>query len=177
MILENSNGDVQVMDSGAHISDDGLYRYSLWRQWETGKPYALFMGLNPSTADAKKNDHTITKEINFARQRGCGGLMKVNLYAWRAKDRKEILSVADPIGPMNDGLLYHFFNDAVRLEYPIYCAWGNADDDKVVKRVEQVKGILRMCNAKPLAFGFTKSGQPLHPLTLPYKTEPKPWTI
>lgn len=27
-----------------------LYRYSLWRVWDENRPYAMFIGLNPSTA-------------------------------------------------------------------------------------------------------------------------------
>ncbi|MGL4574986.1 MAG: DUF1643 domain-containing protein, partial [Burkholderiaceae bacterium] len=36
--------------SGAEMSECGLYRYSLWRRW-SGEPAAVFIGLNPSTAD------------------------------------------------------------------------------------------------------------------------------
>lgn len=36
----------------AEISPDGMYRYSLERTWDEGKPTVLFICLNPSTADA-----------------------------------------------------------------------------------------------------------------------------
>lgn len=165
------------MISGANISADEKYRYSLWRQWDATKPYALLVGLNPSTANAEKNDHTITKEIEFARRLGCGGLMKANLFAWRATDRDEILRVADPVGPENDMWLWHFFIDAKRLSFPVVCVWGRADNDVVVARAEHVKNGLRTAGVIPLVFGFTKQGQPLHTLTLPYKTEARQWAL
>ena len=42
----------------AEISPDGMYRYSLERTWDEGKPTVLFICLNPSTADAVEDDAT-----------------------------------------------------------------------------------------------------------------------
>ena len=41
-----------ILESSATFSSCRTYRYSLWRRW--GAPeqgYAMFIGLNPSTAD------------------------------------------------------------------------------------------------------------------------------
>lgn len=39
------------------MSEDGRYRYRLWRQWDRGPVMAWIM-LNPSTADAHTDDPT-----------------------------------------------------------------------------------------------------------------------
>ena len=41
------------MKKGAVLSRDRLYRYALWREWDTSKGTCVFIGLNPSAADAK----------------------------------------------------------------------------------------------------------------------------
>ena len=59
-------------------------------------PLILFIGLNPSTADETKNDPTIRRCINFAKDWGYGGVMIANLFAFRStspeimKQQKEI---------------------------------------------------------------------------------------
>ncbi|HDR2355042.1 TPA: DUF1643 domain-containing protein [Enterobacter roggenkampii] len=40
------------MIKDAIFSPCGKYRYSLSRVWDDSKPYTLFIGLNPSYADA-----------------------------------------------------------------------------------------------------------------------------
>ena len=58
--------------SSATISKDGLYRYSLERVWDPSKPTALFICLNPSTADAEIDDPTVRKMVGFAKRFGYG---------------------------------------------------------------------------------------------------------
>lgn len=57
----------------AILSDCGRFRYALTRRWADG-PTALFIMLNPSTADACADDPTIRRCIGFARREGCGAL-------------------------------------------------------------------------------------------------------
>lgn len=57
--------------SDATFSPCRQYRYSLRRQW--GDPaggYAMFVGLNPSTADETMDDQTIRRCVGFAKQWG-----------------------------------------------------------------------------------------------------------
>lgn len=49
---------------GAVISDCGRYRYALWRMWDNRLPSVLFIGLNPSTADATKDDRSYDGEVH-----------------------------------------------------------------------------------------------------------------
>ena len=72
----------------AEISDCGHYRYSLYREWRYNPRLIVWMMLNPSTADALTNDPTLRRCIDFSRQWGYGGLIVVNLYAFRASKPK-----------------------------------------------------------------------------------------
>lgn len=44
------------MQKSAVFSEWRKYRYSLKRIWDDQKPYVLFIGLNPSTADEESDD-------------------------------------------------------------------------------------------------------------------------
>lgn len=59
-------------DRDAVFSPCGKYRYALTRRVGPGKQAAAFILLNPSTADAERDDPTVRRRIGFARQRGCG---------------------------------------------------------------------------------------------------------
>ncbi|MFD3920195.1 DUF1643 domain-containing protein [Streptomyces sp. NPDC058595] len=88
----------------ALISDCGRYRYRLTRTWGPG-PAAVMVMLNPSTADGTQDDPTVRRCVTFADAWGCGGLIVVNLYAWRATKRAELKLAPDPVGPDNDAHL------------------------------------------------------------------------
>lgn len=85
----------------AVLSDDGQYRCQLERTWGFGDAVTFVM-LNPSTADARKDDPTIRRCLSYARSWGYDGIRVVNLYALRSSDPKMLKTVADPVGPEND---------------------------------------------------------------------------
>ncbi|GHX72979.1 hypothetical protein VCSRO16_3593 [Vibrio cholerae] len=72
------------MKNTAELSKCRKYRYALWRTWDSDKPFAMFIGLNPSTADEKNDDPTLRRCINFAKSWGYGGVCMANLFAFRA---------------------------------------------------------------------------------------------
>jgi hypothetical protein len=107
--------------SGAIISDDHRYRYYLWRSWNDGLHRLLFVMQNPSKADARLNDPTIIRCVNFAKREGFGSIGVVNVFAYRATDERELFDVSDPFGLGNEIQL--------RLETGTTCgktvvAWG-----------------------------------------------------
>lgn len=156
------------MTSTAVLSDCGRYRYRLTRDWDPARPRATFVMLNPSTADATVDDRTISRCITYAKDWGMGGLMVVNLYAYRATDPEDLWLVEDPIGPLNDQHLREVLSPSVRDGGPVVGAWG------VNAQPERVAQVLRY--AGPLtALAVTKSGQPGHPLYLPKTAQPQPW--
>jgi len=153
----------------AIISNCGVYRYLLTREFGPSPKIATFIMLNPSTADANVDDHTIRKCIGFAKKWGCGGLRVVNLFAVRARDPKEMKKHPSPQGPDNK----KHFDKAIRVakanhqQGPIVCAWGNhglhLGQDKVVL------DWLKSHQVALKALKITSQGQPGHPLTLSYK--------
>ncbi len=105
----------------AVLSDCGTYRYRLTRSWGAGRQ-ALFILLNPSTADARVDDPTLRRCMGFARREGCDGLEVVNLMAWRATRPADLPS--DPIracGPDNAG---HIRAAVMATDGPIIAGWG-----------------------------------------------------
>jgi len=86
------------LKTDAKFSACRKYRYALWRNWDESKPYAMIIGLNPSTADENKNDPTITRCINFATSWGYGGVCVTNLFAYCATVPSDMKASNDPIG-------------------------------------------------------------------------------
>lgn len=146
----------------AIISDDGRYRYGLSRTWgHVLDSHALFIMLNPSTADADLDDPTIRRCIGFAKREGCSGLKVVNLYAFRSTDPDALWTVDDPIGPDNDSVIATCVAAAAAQSAPVIAAWG-AHPFVSPHRVYRVKQMWGMDRATVL--GFTKEGAPRHPL-------------
>ena len=90
------------MDKGAFFSNCKKYRYTLWRIWDKNKPYAVFIGLNPSVADATIDDPTIRRCIKYAKDWNLGGLYMLNLFSYIATNPKEMKNNKYPIGKLND---------------------------------------------------------------------------
>ncbi|MCA8326237.1 DUF1643 domain-containing protein [Burkholderia cepacia] len=144
----------------AIISPCGQYRYLLSRPADSMSPMkstALFLMLNPSTADASLDDPTIRRCRGFAKTWDCNGISVANLYALRSTDPAALWVHEDPIGPDNDLYLAKF----AREYHDVVCAWGaNARPD----RVAAVSKILRDAGARLWCLGTTKDGSPRHPL-------------
>lgn len=147
-----------LVNADAILSPDGRYRYLLRRTWSPEVVSAVFVMLNPSTADATVDDPTIRRCMSFAREWGCGGIRVVNLYALRSTDPTQLWAVNDPVGPDNDTHLAWALDSD---HSPIVCAWGtNARQDRVDAFLELAAG-----RERPLfALGLTKNGHPRHPL-------------
>ena len=78
------------MEKRAIISNSGLYRYELHREWDKDKGKVLFIMLNPSTADSHEDDLTTIRCINFAKKWGYGGIMIGNIYPYGTKKPKHL---------------------------------------------------------------------------------------
>lgn len=159
----NSYFDLEhQLKNTAELSDCRSYRYALWRTWDSSKPFVMFVGLNPSTADETTDDPTLTRCINFAKSWGYGGVCMANLFAFRATKPTDMKASADPIGSENNEWLQKLANDAAL----VIAAWGN--DGSFLNRSEQVKAFLPDMHHLKL----NKSGEPVHPLYQPAKLEP-----
>lgn len=155
--------------SGAHFSRCRTWRYALWREWDPARPRVMLIGLNPSTADAKRNDPTIRRCIGFARSWGFGGLWVLNLFAFRATYPDDLKVATDPVGPNNDRWLRRVAKDCPR----VVACWGN--DGAFLGRSARVRALLGGRSGKLEILRMNTSGEPAHPLYLPKTLRPTPW--
>lgn len=140
---------------------DGDYRYYLTRRWDVTRPMLCWIMLNPSTADAFTNDHTIMKCMHYAQLWDFGGISVVNLFAFRTLSPLVLRQYAgDVIGPDNWRWVITFAAGARK----IVCAWGAHGD--YMKRGATVRNSLKDFPLYKL--GTCLNGEPQHPLRLPY---------
>ena len=151
----------------AVFSEDRKYRYALWRWWDKSKPYVMFIGLNPSTADETEDDPTIRRCIKFAQSWGFGGLCMVNLFAIRATDPRNMLKHPEPIGIDNDEHLIMISDKAGK----IVAAWGTRGDHK--NRDKEVMAFI----PDMFCLEITKEGFPKHPLYIRSNTKLKKYEV
>lgn len=151
------------IDAGADIRD--RYRYALWRTWDESLPRVMFVGLNPSTADARQDDPTLVRCVNFARDWGYGGVITTNLFAFRATDPRAMLRARDPVGPENDRVLC----EQARTVDRVIAAWGNLGSYR--DRAAAVRKLLPGLYYLKL----NRSGEPAHPLYLKSDLSPQPY--
>ncbi|MFQ3616982.1 MAG: DUF1643 domain-containing protein [Cyanobacteriota bacterium] len=153
-----------MQPSGAMFDPSGRYRYTLWRVWEVAAPRVAFVMLNPSTADADRNDPTIRRCIGLAKAWGCGGLEVVNLFAYRATRPQDLRQADNPVGKAGDRPLL----TAAKRADQIILAWGNWGS-----LYERDRAVLALLSDYPLyCLGRTQRQQPCHPLYVPRETVP-----
>jgi hypothetical protein len=161
--------------AGACISLCGRYRYWLTRTWSDA-PSVCWIGLNPSTADAANDDPTIRRMCGFARAWGAGGIVVVNLFAYRATYPADmyVIAATNPgkpvcvIGPGNDEHIL-----ACAAGKRIVAAWGC--DGSLLGRDRAVMDLLRGQSVECL--GTTKDGNPRHPLYIAGDTVHRPFVM
>lgn len=143
----------QQIDRGAEFSPCRKYRYALWRIWDANKPMAMFIGLNPSTANEETDDRTIERVTAIVKGWGYGGFYMMNLFAIISKKPSVLKTDPNPLGD-NDGWIERI---ALKCERTVF-AWG---DFKVARERAQ-KVIPLFPNA--VALHINKNGTPKHPL-------------
>lgn len=154
----------EPMTRSACFSDDRVFRYWLSRTWDEELQPLVVVGLNPSTADEAVDDPTVRRCIGFARAWGFGGLVMLNLFAFRATDPREMKAAADPVGPANDAWLRQ--QTSLRR---VLCAWGAHGGH--LNRSRRVGHLL--ADRDLVCLGRTAAGFPRHPLYLRADTAPE----
>jgi len=148
---------------GATFSEDKQYRYSLWRIWDETKPLVMVIGLNPSTANADKNDNTINVLIIMLTHLGYGGFYMMNCWAYISTDPEKLRDhrFNELICDWNNNMLTV---TKAKCQEVIF-AWGTF---KIVKETGRDKELIEMFpNAK--CFGKNADGSPFHPRAMSYK--------
>ena len=158
-LFESTIADTDIVERFAVFSRERPrphYRYALGRTWDLARRPALFVGLNPSTADAENDDPTIRRCIRFARDWGYGGVLMGNLFAFRATDPDEMKAALDPVGERNDYWLQHL----AELAGVVVAAWGVHGEHRGRAQAVVDSGALGPFTV----LGLTKDGHPRHPL-------------
>ncbi|WP_242215231.1 DUF1643 domain-containing protein [Bacillus cereus group sp. BfR-BA-01383] len=154
------------MESMALFDDSKTYRYSLERIWDPHKERVLFIMLNPSSANQDSEDATSKRCFNFAKGLGFGSLEIVNLFAYIATNREELLQVSkeDAIGPENENHVIRALNRADM----VIAAWG--ENCKYHNRHKDIHELFQGYHLYCL--GKTRDGFPRHPLYLSKDSQP-----
>ena len=158
----------------AILSACKAYRYSLSRDiCNTGGMVIAYIGINPSTADADIDDHTVRKWFGFAERNNAKRFIVGNAFALRSTDVKGLLDSEDPIGVDNDKYLSKIIEEADLL---VPC-WGSRrkTPNALHQRFDDILSMLASSGKPVMCLGTTKSGDPKHPLMLPYSTELVPY--
>lgn len=139
-------------NNGAKFSDCGKHRLLLWRIWDDTLPCVMFIGLNPSTANATDDDPTIRRVKSIAKAQKFGGVYMANLFTYISTDPKQ-LNIKDGNHANADSIL----KETAYSCGQIVAAWGNF---KVMGRDQQVKEMIPYLSALTI----NKNGSPKHPL-------------
>lgn len=155
----------------------GPYRYRLSRTWNSTLPPFVVIGVNPSTADATQDDPTIRRCVGFAKAHGCGSLVMVNLFAFRATDVRALgNNIPDAVGPENDA---YVLGACIRDRALVVCAWGASGKlpPRLRSRGATVTRWLREEGIALHILRLTKGGDPEHPLYLPGELRAVRWEV
>lgn len=150
--------------SGAVFAEERTHRLYLWRRWNNNLPWIMFIGLNPSKADERRNDPTVRRGIGFADKWGYGGMFMFNAYTLVSTDPKKLNTET----PLVIGADLAMRVARRRCTKAVAC-WGSL----ITKvrgwedRVERIKWELAPLHC----IGVTKDGHPRHPLYLPGDSE------
>jgi hypothetical protein len=158
---------------GARISDCKKYRYWLTRTWDDTLPQAIFIGLNPSTADAQKDDQTIRKLVNYADKWGYGRIIMLNVFAYRATDPRDLKHVNDPIGPDNDAEIDGAIKDMSSNDILVFM-WSKWAKELMPRRVDTLQ---KKYWDRAHYFKLNTDGSPAHPLYLAGNLKPRKYVI
>lgn len=181
-VQTDNKSDLFPEQWGAVLSDEnpGIYRYALWRIWDKDLPLLPVCMLNPSKADHTVNDNTIVQLMTRARTLVLpapvpvgpfGGLLAINVFAYRATDPADMKLATDPVGPHNEVVIGALLERTSTL----LCAWGA--HACYLNRDEELQCLMQKHGTLAFALRLTKHGKPCHPLRLAYGLKPVPFGL
>ena len=164
----------ETFERGSKFSDDGKYRYMLYRRWSEATPMVFFICLNPSIADDKVDDPTQLRMRHFAQGWGYGGYFVGNLFALVSTDPKGLDKIHDPVGlPENDWWLTFMQSQSAKT----IAAWGCQGGRGSIIHRRAAKVAYNMRQLRDLyCLVTTTDGCPRHPLYLKGNLQPVLYT-
>ena len=171
----------------AAFSASGRYRWILERRWDPAASLRsgaslIFVGLNPSSADALTDDPTLRRLTGFARQWGYGRLVVLNLFALTTPSPALLRRHPRPVGHANNAVLMHWLRQWGRGQcWDLWLGWGahgslRTRDRWFVSQLMAVQAHRVLCGGRSaFCLGRTRLGHPRHPLYLPASSVPEAW--
>ncbi|WDR03310.1 DUF1643 domain-containing protein [Devosia algicola] len=152
----NVHGDAQFSDA---------QHRQMMRRWlgdNFPQRYALFIGMNPSTADALVNDPTCAREWNFCLREGYQAMMKGNVGDYRATNPKDLLR--PDVVASSPANLPTLLDAALHADLVVVC--HGKLNRALVEPARQIVTALSASNISLWCFGINADGSPKHPLYL-----------
>ncbi|MDQ8208914.1 DUF1643 domain-containing protein [Coraliomargarita sp. SDUM461003] len=169
------------MHNICNFSDCRKYRYTLLHKWDPlfERRRALFICLNPSTADESHLDPTLTRIKSFCQRLGANEFLMLNIFAYRATDPTAMLAVADPVGPKNDAYIHAAIREAYELnggQLNIIGGWGNhgIHRNRQAACFNLLRPYRQWPNLKISCLGKNANQAPKHPLYIAADKEFEP---
>ncbi len=179
MLAISSTSPIEILRT-ARFSRCGRYRYVLTRRWEgatprvaSGRGRVVFVMLNPSTADATRDDPTIRRCMGLARSWGFAAVDVVNLFAWRATRPVDLRRAARALDPEHARANWRAVFRAAKQAELVVVAWGNHGAWREAGH-EMLARLVRLCGPRIACLGLTKLGHPRHVLYLRRDVRPEP---
>jgi hypothetical protein len=159
-------------------ADSDRHRFALYRPIAPllGGRVLVSCGLNPSVADAEKNDPTIRKEIGFAKRWGLHHYVKVNASSIVATDPVH-MKAARKTGRdnlrSNDAWIRAAIELAIETDGIFLAAWGQ---HIAPERQAAIDAMLHAAGAQAMCLGTNLDGSAVHPLYIPYERPLTAWS-
>ena len=146
-------------------------RFSLIKE---GEKLLIVVGFNPSVADDKKIDKTMSFVLAIAENNGYDGFAMVNLYPLRST-KPDLLPVEADETLVNEN--FEHISDLLK-KYPtadVLLAYGNlVDRRRYTKEIaKDLINLLKENSRNIFCLYKLKTGNPKHPLGTPYHTKLK----
>ena len=149
----------------ATFSNCGRYRQALTRDWtakDAARKAVLFIGMNPSVADASASDPTCHRELMFAKDWEFTRYLKGNVLDWRATSPKDI--PRDPTMAASSDNLTVLVEMATEAEL-VVMAYGKLHQ-RYAGIVNEVITVMNATKGPLKCLGLNKDGSAKHPLYL-----------
>lgn len=172
---------------------EGDCRFSLKRAWGAG-PCILWCGLNPSKADAKRDDPTMLREIGFSYRWGFGSLIKINIYPFISSSTKELANWRKKLshpGPARGSFILNGSRSRLHIRgcTEFVAAWGNGAAEEDLRDFLEMTtqwedgsqdGLPAEIPVQWKCLGTTQDGSPKHTLArglhrIPDDAQLQPW--
>lgn len=167
---------------------DDNHRLWLGRSWGAegeGFPMIWVM-LNPSLADAERDDKTVRKCISFAKARGASGLAIVNLFTFISPDPPTLNAAFRDgealVHPGANGYIDSALQLAHEHRQPVIAAWGAFRPNRLFGTIKDHRIGYVVERAREMGVTFERlqvpgrsGSEPGHPGRLAYSTPFIPW--